>query len=234
MTLPPHEEAPGFRDLGFTAFTTTRQAGSFNFASEEPAAAVFGRWMGLVQALAPGAHRLATALQVHGDRILEHDGSWNGWLRDTSGADGHLSHVAGTAMAVTLADCVPVFIAHPSGTGAVLHSGWKGTAAGIIRRALDALNTRGFDVTETRVHLGPAICGRCYEVSPDVYLAVTGETVSRPTPVDLRAVIAVQARQAGAAVTISDLCTRHHNERFFSHRAGDTGRQLGVLVVERR
>jgi YfiH family protein len=189
--------------------------------------------MGLVEAIAPKAHRLATARQVHGERILEHDGSWNGWLHDISGADGHLSRVPGTAMAVTLADCVPVFIAHPAGLGAVLHSGWKGTAAGIIRRAMDAIVARGLDVRQCRVHLGPAICGRCYEVSPDVHLAVTGMRTERPTPVDLREVIARQARQAGATVTVSQWCTRCHNERFFSHRAGDIGRQLGVLVIER-
>ena len=99
QALPPHEPVPGFESLGFTAFTTTRQAGSFNLASEEPAASVFGRWMGLTEALAPQAARLATALQVHGDRIIAHQDSWSGWLRDTSGADGHLSGAPGTAMA---------------------------------------------------------------------------------------------------------------------------------------
>jgi copper oxidase (laccase) domain-containing protein len=84
---------------------------------------------------------------------------------------------------------------------------------------------------ETRVHLGPAICGRCYEVGPDVYSAVTGTAVDRPTLLDLRQVIAQQARQAGVAATISSWCTRCHNDRFFSHRAGDSGRQLGVLLV---
>jgi YfiH family protein len=216
--------------LGFTAFTTTREAGSYNLASTEPAANVFGRWMELVAALAP-AQRLATALQVHGDRLLEHGNAWTGWLRDTSGADGHLSAAPGTAMAVTLADCVPVFIAHPSGLGAILHSGWKGTAAGITRRALEVLKSRGLDIRQTLVHLGPAICGKCYEVSPDVYRAVTGNDVDHATPVDLRAVIAAEARQAGATVTISAWCTRCHNERFFSHRAGDAGRQLGVLLI---
>jgi YfiH family protein len=225
---------PGFEELGFTAFTTTREAGSFNLASEEPAASVFGRWMALVEALAPRATRLATALQVHGDRILHHGDGWSGWLRDTSGADGHLTESPGTAMAVTLADCVPVFIAHPAGVGAILHSGWKGTAAGIVRRGLDEFARRGLDVRQAEVHLGPAICGRCYEVGPDVYAAVTGAQVNRPTLLDLRDVIAAQARQAGAAVTISDWCTRCHNERFFSHRAGDSGRQLGVLMMPGR
>ena len=234
MQLPPHELVPGFSELGFTAFTTTRQAGSFNLASEEPAASVFGRWTGLVNALAPEATRLATALQVHGDRILQHEGGWSGWLRDTSGADGHLTESPGTAMAVTLADCVPVFIAHPSGVGAVLHCGWKGTAAGIVRRGLEEFARRGLDVAQALVHLGPAICGRCYEVGPEVHSAVTGREVDRPTFLDLREVIAAHARQAGATVTISEWCTRCHNERFFSHRAGDAGRQLGVLVLHSR
>jgi YfiH family protein len=187
--------------------------------------------MGLVAALGPHARRLASAHQVHGDRILHHDGSWSGWLRDTTGADGHLSRSQGTAMAVTLADCVPVFMAHPAGVGALLHSGWKGAAARIVCRGLEEFARLGLDVKETRVHLGPAICGQCYEVGPDVYSAVIGTAVDRPTLLDLRAAIAEQARQAGATVTISAWCTRCHNERFFSHRAGDSGRQLGVLVI---
>lgn len=231
MKLPPHEEVPGFKELGFTAFTTTREAGSFNLASSEPAAAVFGRWMGLTTSLQPEALRLATALQVHGDRILHHSDQWRGWLRDTSGADGHLSRSAKTAMAVTLADCVPVFIAHPDGVALILHSGWKGTAARILERGLRELVAVGCDVAKARVHLGPAICGKCYEVGPEVFAAVTGEEVTAPALLDLRAVLAAQARQAGASVTISEWCTRCHNERFFSHRAGDDGRQLGVIVI---
>ena len=229
--LPPHEVAPGFADMGFLAFTTTRQSGSFNLASEEPSATVFARWMQLVDSLSPYADRLATALQVHGDRIIEHGDQWSGWLRETTGADGHLTAAPRTAMAVTLADCVPIFIAHPSGVGAVLHSGWKGTAARILERGLERFTARGCSLADVRVHLGPAICGKCYEVGPEVIAAVQGESVDRPTLLDLRAVLAMQVRQAGAAVTISEWCTRCHNEKFFSHRAGDSGRQLGVIVL---
>jgi hypothetical protein len=233
MVFPSHEPVPGFAELGFTAFTTSRQAGSYNLAGDEAAASVFGRWMDLAEALRPRASRLATALQVHGDRILHHGDGWTGWLRDTSGADGHLTEVPGTAMAVTLADCVPIFLGHPSGLGAILHSGWKGTAAGIVRHGLQEFTRRGLQIRDVLVHAGPAICGRCYEVGPEVHLAVTGKRVDEPTVVDLREVIASHARQAGATVTISEWCTRCHNERFFSHRAGDNGRQLGVLVIPR-
>jgi YfiH family protein len=233
MPLPPHEPVPGFAELGFLAFPTTRQAGDYNLSSDEQAARVFGRWMHLVDALSPWVERLGTAWQVHGDRILEHNDTWRGWLRDTTGADGHLTTAARTAMAITLADCVPVFLAHPSGMCAVLHSGWKGTAAGILRRGLNEFVARGWSTSDVRVHLGPAICGTCYEVGPEVHLALTGEQHSAPTPVDLRAILSRQARQAGASVTISESCTRCHNEDFFSHRAGDTGRQLGVIAPQR-
>jgi hypothetical protein len=135
-------------------------------------------------------------------------------------------------MAVTVADCVPVFLAHPRGAAAALHSGWRGTEAGITARAVARFVAAGFPAAELTLGFGPAICGACYEVSPDVYARLTGRTVDAPTTVDLRAIIADHARAAGVrSIVESPWCTRHHNERFFSHRAGDTGRQLGVLLV---
>jgi YfiH family protein len=176
--------------------------------------------------------RLATAAQVHGAHVTVHVPGWDGWLRGTQ-ADGHMVVARGTALAVTLADCVPVFIAHPSGAVAVLHSGWKGTAARIVEQGIAALAHRGFPAAELRVHLGPAICGKCYEVSPDVIKQLTGGTVSAPRTVDLRALIADHARAVGIRhITSSASCTKHDNARFFSHRAGDRGRQVGVIFSE--
>src|SRR5690606_7559315 len=97
-----------------------------------------------------------------------HEAGWAGWLR-ADGADGHLTVLPGTSFAVTVADCVPVFVAHPTGAAALLHAGWRGTAAGILPAAVRLLADRGAAATHLRVHLGPAICGACYEVSPDVY-----------------------------------------------------------------
>jgi copper oxidase (laccase) domain-containing protein len=53
-----------------------------------------------------------------------------------------------------------------------------------------------------------------------------------PTTVDLRALIVDHARALGVReLSVSPLCTRCDNDRFFSHRAGDAGRQLGVLMA---
>jgi YfiH family protein len=223
------EEAPGFADLGIRAFTTTRAAGSFGLHGEEPVRVVMGRWASLRREL---GSRLATAAQVHGNRVLVHLPGWEGWLRGDE-ADGHLSVHRGTALAVTVADCVPVFIAHPSGAIALLHSGWRGTAARIVERGIDALESCGLKVAELRVHTGPAICGTCYEVSAETYSQLTGTNPAKPTPVDLRALIADHARGKGVKqITTSASCTRCHNERFYSHRAGDAGRMLGVMIAD--
>ena len=226
-----HESVPELESIGARAFTTTRAAGSFGLASDEPVRDVMARWDRLRHDLARLGPRLATARQVHGDRVISHAVGWEGWLR-TGDADGHLALDRGTAMAVSIADCVPVFLAHASGAAAVLHSGWRGTAARIIERAIDLFESRGIPSVELVMHLGPAICGKCYEVSPDVFERLTGRTVARATTVDLRALISDHARLRGVRrISVTESCTRCHNDRFYSHRAGDSGRQLGVLIV---
>jgi YfiH family protein len=227
------EVVDDFTPYGVRAFTTGRAAGTFSTASSEPVRDVMARWDALRESLRPGGARLATARQVHGTDILVHTPGWEGWLRGGE-ADGHATMERGTGMAVSIADCVPVFVIHPSGAGAILHAGWRGTAGRIVERGLAVLTHRGLPAAELRVHLGPAICGRCYEVSADVAERLTGSRPSGPVVVDLRAIIADHARAAGVRhITVSSACTRCDNGRFYSHRAGDDGRQLGVLIADR-
>ena len=226
------EVVDDFTAFGVHAFTTTRLVGSFSGKSDEPVRDVMGRWDELRAIAAErGVRRLATAAQVHGARVLVHSSGWDVWLRALE-ADGHASIARGTALAVTIADCVPIFLAHPSGAVAALHSGWRGTSARIVEQGIATLAHRGLPVSELRMHLGPSICGKCYEVSPDVVRQLTGETVAKPRTVDLRAIIAEHARAAGVQhISISPSCTRCDTDRFFSHRAGDDGRQVAVIFA---
>ena len=227
------ELVPDVDAFGIRAFTTTRATGSFGVQTDEPVREVLGRWDRLRGELRSGGPRFATATQVHGKEIIVHHPGWDGWLRGNE-ADGHLSMDRGTAISVTVADCVPVFIAHRSGAIALLHSGWRGTAARIVEHGINALTYRGCRPDELVVHLGPAICGKCYEVSGDVYAHLTGRESAAATTVDLRALIADHARAMGVrSITVSSSCTRCNNDRFYSHRAGDPGRQLSVMIADR-
>ena len=229
--LSQAEDVPGM-PTGVSAWTTTRAIGSFGLVSDEPVGTVMARWDALQGALLTrGVARLASASQVHGADIVAHAGGWRGWLR-WRGVDGHISAVAGTALAVTVADCTPVFMAHPRGVIAALHAGWRGTALGILSAGLDAFAALGCPADECRIHLGPAICGRCYEVGPEVLEQVLGKPAHAKACLDVRAVLADQAERRGVrALSVSPHCTRCDAGRFFSHRGGDPGRQLGVIAM---
>jgi YfiH family protein len=231
QTSLPREDVPDFQSFGIRAFTTTREAGTFGLAGPDPIGEVMTRWTELQTELAENARRVVIARQVHGTRVLSHSGGWEGFLR-TNEADGHIAMEKGIALTVSVADCVPIFMAHPSGVVAILHSGWRGTASRIIDSGLAEFARRKIAPDELYVHLGPAICGRCYEVSADVRAQLTGETANRAGNVDLRSLIAEHAHDAGVQhVTVSPYCTKCDNDRFFSHRAGDSGRQIGVIVA---
>jgi YfiH family protein len=220
-----------FAAFGVTAFTTTRAFGTLSAASDEPTSVVSKRWDALREAArAAGVERFATANQVHGRNVLTHRLGWRGWLRGVD-ADGHFTPTRDTALAVTIADCVPVFMAHPSGATALLHSGWRGTEARIVEEGIATFTARGFAAPDLRVHLGPAICGKCYEVSAEVAAKLLGTPQTAARTVDLRAIIAEHARALGVrSITSSPHCTKCDNNRFFSHRAADPGRQAAVII----
>lgn len=217
---------------GISAWTTTREGGSFGLGSREPVADVMTRWDALATGLANlGVYRLASATQVHGADVVQHQAGWRGSLR-LRGVDGHITNVPGTALAVTVADCIPVFIAHPHGVIAALHAGWRGTAAHILDVGLDAMADFGCPAAECQVHLGPAICGACYEVGPEVVEQMGRHRPAAAVRLDVRSILAEQAYQRGVRqLSISTLCTRCHNDRLYSYRAGDCGRQLGIIAL---
>ncbi len=227
--LPAHLPVPAFEAVGIRAFTTTRAAGDFGLDPAGAATAADERWQRLQRAVAAdGAPRLASARQVHGTRVLVHGQAWDGWMR-VDGADGHLL-VQGGAAAITIADCVPVFLAHPSGVAGIVHAGWRGTVEGILPEALRLFAAHGYPVDELLMHLGPSICGRCYEVGTEVYERLTGWPTQRPRNVDLRALLAEQAKHLGLTRWSADAeCTRCDNGDFYSHRAGDAERQVACI-----
>ncbi|MDE0357568.1 MAG: polyphenol oxidase family protein, partial [Gammaproteobacteria bacterium] len=116
------------------------------------------------------------------------------------------------------------------------HAGWRGVAGGILEAGL-AMLEQDFrtPVREAHMHMGPAICGRCYEVGREVHEALgLPRPASRGQPVDLRRVLVDRALAGGADpahLTTSSFCTRCADAPFFSHRGGDAGRQIAVLGI---
>ncbi len=113
----------------------------------------------------PGA-RAGVVEQVHGDRVLCARRGHPLW--PVGQADALICDEPGLVVAVRTADCVPILLAGPGAVAAV-HAGWRGTAAGIARKAAVALARHcGCRPTQLRAALGPAIGACCYEVGPEV------------------------------------------------------------------
>ena len=90
--------------------------------------------------------------------------------RDYTDVDGLITNEPGIALSVFTADCVPVMFADPvRRVIATAHSGWKGTAGGITEKVITKMGEDyGCDPKDIICAIGPCVCKKCYEVSPDV------------------------------------------------------------------
>ena len=218
--------------FGLVAGITARGA-DFGLASPEPAIAVLGRWRSFRQGLAPDFPAVALAHQCHGAAVATHGALPPGW-HVLDGVDGHCTNAPGVLLAVTVADCVPIYLAEPrSGWVGLLHAGWRGIAQGILERGIEIVSgLAGSSPADLVLHCGVSICGDCYEVGPEVREAVVGVGGLGSGKLDLRAVLEQRARLAGVSeLTVSPWCTAHDGQAFYSHRGsgGRDGRMLAYL-----
>lgn len=163
--------------------------------------------------------------------------------------DALVTGAPGLALVVTTADCTPVFVYDPVRRAAGLaHAGWRGTAAGVAARTVQALVAEfGCRPRDLWAAVGPAIGPCCYEVDEPVVAAMAGAPGYRSAwlrpgrrpgrwQLDLWAANRDQLVAAGvppAQVAVAGICTACAVDRFYSYRAeaGRTGRQAAVLVL---
>ncbi|HEV2148979.1 MAG TPA: polyphenol oxidase family protein [Longimicrobiaceae bacterium] len=202
----------------------------------QPVGPALERWRKLRSAA--GVETVVHSRQVHAAEVWVHRERGAPGIAVMDGFDGHVTALPGLLLAVSVADCVPVSVVDPERRAvALVHAGWRGTAAGIVERALELLSSEhGARAGDLWLHCGPAICGECYEVGPEVHAGVRPGCAppDAPTPIDLRAAIAERAVGRGVLperITVSGQCTRHGPGSFFSHRGGSPARQMGVLGI---
>ena len=155
--------------------------------------------------------------------------------------DAVFTDVAGLALAALSADCATVFLADPGmrmiGTA---HSGRPGTAAGVVPALVEAMAARGARPSRMVALVGPAACGRCYEV-PDALRAEVAAAVPETwattrtgtASLDLRAGITAQLARAGVPEVHHDPRCTIETPALYSHRRDKpTGRFAGYIWLE--
>lgn len=168
--------------------------------------------------------------QVHGKVVLNvHPATDTAALPD---ADAIISTDPERVIAVRIADCVPVLIAdRQRRVVAVVHAGWRGTAAGIARETVNRVRDLGIPPADLVAVIGPSIGPCCYQVdraAKDVFDAAQGNAARWFAPdgpdrwkLDLWQATVDQLTEAGvtpASVHVARLCTADHPRTFYSFR----------------
>ncbi|RTZ44488.1 peptidoglycan editing factor PgeF [Candidimonas sp. SYP-B2681] len=181
--------------------------------------------------------------QVHGAEVFDADQGPEFFLTHHSiapRADAAITTQANKVLAIMTADCLPIVLASADGLGlGLVHAGWRGLAAGVLERTLDALRTRAGVGVSWRAWIGPGISQRHFEVGSDVFAAFVDEdplasvffvekVAGSKWMADLPGLARFRLHKAGVRnIELSGYCTFSEPETFYSYRREpQTGRMV--------
>ena len=176
--------------------------------------------------------RLRLVKQVHGTAVVRAIEAGD----DTEADALWCAREDGVVVGVLTADCVPVVIADRGGrVAAAVHSGWRGTVAGVVPQTIAALVATGVAASDLVAAIGPCIERAAFEVGPEVadqFDAVDVDASGARPHVDLVAAVRAQLTGAGVAPTMIERvggCTHAHPDRWFSFRRDGAG--IGQMLA---
>ena len=191
--------------------------------------------------------------QIHSDIVVEikkeHRGM--GYFRDADfSCDGYVTTENDVTLGVKTADCVPILLEARDENGNViavsaLHAGWRGTAARIAERGVEALIRLGGEPERIFAAIGPCIGQCCFEVGQECRdeLAKIDETLIKngregkyfPDLAALNKRVLENCSVPSKNIAVLGLCTFCHEELFYSHRRqnGIRGSMLSVIRIRK-
>jgi len=178
------------------------------------------------------------AIQVHQNHALWCNGTGN---MHNAEADILLTDQNNTPLAVRTADCLPILLAEAkTGITAAVHAGWRGTAAAVVKQAIQTMCIRGAKAEHILATLGPCIDACCFNIGEEAAVALKNSAKTAAVFVqgraDLRQINRLQLLECGLIdqhIECINACTACDAERFFSFRrdAGITGRHMAVVAI---
>jgi YfiH family protein len=205
-------------------------------------------WAAVAAAIGVVPDDLLLIRQVHGAAVaVASPDRARPW--DRREADAVIANDPEAAIAVRVADCVPVLLADETGRHvAAVHAGWRGVAQRTVIAAVEAMQAR-FGVRPERLiaAIGPSIGPCCYEVGEATLQAFreAGHHASvlerwfeprgggtfhldlwRATRDELEG-----AGVNGGAIHTAELCTKTHAARFHSYRVqGERAGRMAAVI----
>lgn len=151
-------------------------------------------------------------------------------------ADALVTRLPGVVLMVRVADCVPVLLADlQAGVVGAVHAGRPGLVAGVVPRAVEAMQALGAE--SLRAWVGPHVCGGCYEVPAEMRAEVSAlvpaafaETSWGTPSLDVGAGVLAQLQEARVDVVDRSRCTIEDEDLFSYRRQGRRSGRLAGLV----
>ena len=169
--------------------------------------------------------------QVHGNRVAIIESVTDEYPT----ADALVTGIPGVTLAVQVADCIPLLL-HSTHSVAAVHVGRKGLVNQVTQRTLEVMRDMGS--THIEAIIGPAICGKCYEVSQEIFdqvvalhPAAAAQTPSGTPSLDLPAALRAVLITEGVSVIDESRCTVESPDLFSYRRDSVTGRQAGIISL---
>lgn len=257
MNLPRPDAAFHWRDEPWGAALRCRGLdphAQHLFTSKQLALPDPESWRRALASVGSTPDRLMRVTQVHGNtvRVLTQGHVTDAASAERPDGDALVSNQPGLALAVMVADCVPVLIADPvAGAAAAVHAGWRGTCARVVTAAVETMQREfGTNPSDLVAAIGPSVGPDDYEVGESVVEAFEKaghdehdldrwflRSYVKPH-LDLWRANGDQLLASGVTADHLYLCrlsTVAHPDVFDSFRvAGErAGRMAGVIVVPR-
>ncbi len=185
---------------------------------------------------------IVTSKQIHSDNISTVQSGK--YFYDNT--DALISNIEGSLLLMNFADCVPIILySKKDNTGAIVHAGWRGTAAKILKKTVNRIkqeyNIKASDITAL---IGPAIGKCCFETDENVFKQIIDndslvkfyEKKSDKYYIDLKLLNNHQLLSEGVEnIDICAYCTCCMSDIFFSYRKekGMTARHSAILKIKR-
>lgn len=222
------------------------------FTSKQLALPAPEAWAGALASVGAAADRLMRVKQVHGNnvRLLKRGEVPAGASEQKPDGDAIVSNQPGLALAVMVADCVPILLVDQvRGAAAAIHAGWRGTCARVVQAAIDTMQCEfATDPRDLVAAIGPSAGPDDYEVGEslvDAFIAAGHSradvarwfirTAAKPH-LDLWSVNRDQLIASGvdaARIHVCGLSTVSHPDVFDSYRVDGerAGRMAAIIVV---
>jgi YfiH family protein len=164
--------------------------------------------------------------QFHSDKIVRVDSN-----EVTHKCDSIITTEAKLALAVLVADCIPLLLKSDVAIAAV-HVGRAGLMNEIALKTIAEMENLGAE--RISGYIGPSICGDCYEVSQEIHNEVVikypnSDTYQKTGKYTLDLVAGLKSQLRNVLIHDHGSCVLEDSNFYSYRRSGTTGRQAGVI-----